>query len=205
MLVRLASEENVSQIAYLHKSGIPSGFMSSLPDKLLIKVYAQLIHSEVVFVAIENNEVIGFISCATNLGKFYKKFAMANFLSVTIMLFPRIFSLAFLKKLFETITIPFRKTQSSEVFFNIETDIHQIPELLSIVTDNKMQGKGVGKMLLESLILFLKNKEIKHLKVVAGNELISANNFYSKNGFQLYSTVEIHKGALSNLYVRTIL
>jgi len=72
------------------------------------------------------------------------------------------------------------------------------------VIDKNVQAKGYGKILLDELEKEFKSLGVAKYKVVAGERLEAANKFYQKNGFGLYKKTEIHKGDISNVYVKVL-
>jgi ribosomal protein S18 acetylase RimI-like enzyme len=200
MIIQRAKINDAISIASLHKKGIFYGFISSLPLILIIQLYKALINKEIVFVAKENDTIVGYISCSLNLKKFYKFFILKYGLVSFFYLFPKFFSVNFLKKFFETLSIPFKKNSNN----TLPDDLDLIPELLSIVTDEQYEKMGIGTSLLHTLEAELKKLGFSSLKVVAGTNLVSANNFYKKNEFSLLFQKEIHQGVFSNVYIKEI-
>lgn len=184
------------QIAELHKQGIPTGFISSLNTKVVKRLYETIIKNEICFVLKEDEKVVGFVSCAIDTGKLYKKFIKANFFSVLPFFVLKVFNISFLQKIFETLKAP-KKVKDNKP--NLE-----IPELLSIVIDTNQQAKGLGKKLLDALENELTKRKINKYKVVAGEILISANKFYLKYDFKLSHKIELHKGSISNVFTKTL-
>ncbi|MBN2893865.1 MAG: GNAT family N-acetyltransferase [Bacteroidales bacterium] len=194
-IVQKAEIKNAIDIALLHKKEIPTGFISSLNLKVVKKLYESIITNEIIFVLENESTIVGFVSCAKNTGILYKKFIKKNLFAVAPYFVLKVFSFSFIKKIFETLTAP-KKTK---------LDNEEIPELLSIVIDSNQQAKGLGKLLLDELENKLVEDKIKKYKVVAGDNLISANKFYNKYGFTLSAQTELHKGAISNIYTKILL
>ena len=198
MHIRKANLNDSTNIAYLHKSGIPTGFLSTLKIELLDILYKHIIKHDVVFVATENNEVVGFVSCSLNTKHLYKKFFISNIFNILPFVIGKIFSIKFIKNILETFVAPFKNK------ITISDSKNELPELLTIAVNSKTQAKGIGHLLLISLENELKNLNINKYKVIAGTNLISANKFYLKHGFELVCQIEIHKGYLSNLYLKRL-
>lgn len=192
-----AKLNDAKTIAELHKKEIALGFISSLNIKVIEKLYQTIIKEELVFVLKDEGIIIGFVSCAINTGKLYKKFILSNLFQLIPLFIGKIFSISFIKKIIETLKAPSKSKQSESE--------EELPELLSIVVDTEKQARGAGKLLLDELEKELYCKQIKKYKVVAGDNLISANKFYLKNDFVLNKKTEIHKGAVSNIYVKNLI
>ncbi len=196
MKINKAKVSDQKQIAELHKQGIPSGFISSLNIKVVQKLYKTIILNEIIFVVEANGKIVGFVSCAIQTGKLYKDFIKANSFSVLPYFILKVFSISFIRKTLETLKAP-KKTKKD----NREDEM---PELLSIVIDASQQAKGIGKILLDALEKELIKRNIPEYKVVAGDNLLSANKFYQKYGFELSHKIELHKGQISNVYSKNI-
>jgi len=189
-----AEISDATAIAMLHKTEIPTGFISSLNLKVVVKLYEDIISDEILYVLIKQQKVVGFVSCTLNTQKLYKRFIKRNLIALAPYFIIKVFSFSFYKKIFETLTAP-KKTKIEE---------KEIPELLSIVVDSKQQAKGLGKLLLDDLENKLQELKVEKYKVVAGDILISANKFYQKYGFVLATKTELHKGTVSNIYTKIL-
>ncbi len=196
MNVVSAQKSHVTRVAELHKIGIPTGFISSLPKGLIRRLYLTIQKQSVLLVLTENERVIGFISCAESTGRLYKQFFLRHVFSLVPVFFIRLFQKGFLKKSLETLKAP-KKTK-------LEDEIAHLPELLSIVIDPENQAGGLGFRLLEALENRLVALGYKEYKVVAGDRLVSANKFYQKHGFERVLQTEIHAGDVSNIYVKKL-
>lgn len=70
------------------------------------------------------------------------------------------------------------------ILFSINEDSSVI-ELIAV--DNKYQGQGIGKLLIQTLELFVMDKKIKKIRVGTQVNNVSAAQFYSKLGFTYVS------------------
>lgn len=71
--------------------------------------------------------------------------------------------------------------------------INQIPTgkkawIEDVVVDNKLRGKGIGKMLIEFAIEFARNKGISKIDLTSKPERVAANELYKKLGFKQKNT-----------------
>jgi len=197
-MLRKADKYDSKAVALLHKEGIPSGFLSSLKTDLLAKMYCIIIEDGSCFVYVQDDLVRGFITCSTDSKALYKKIVRKNVLSLIPLFFKKIFSLSFIKRSLESFLIPFKTGKGERKSEEI------MPELLSIVISKDIQAKGIGSELLAALENDLKAKNVKKYKVIAGDNLVSANKFYLKNGFAVKEKLELHKGQISNIYVKEL-
>ncbi len=194
MIIKKPDISDSLRIAELHINEIPTGFISSLNKQIVSKLYELIIKTEIVFVVEKDKKIIAFITCALDTGKLYKHFIINNLFKVLPYFFVRLFSLVFIRKIFETLLAPFKTKITDD----------EMPELLSIVVDHEHQSGGIGISLLETLEKELIEKNINRYKVIAGENLVSANKFYLKYGFKLSKKIEIHKGTCSNVYIKII-
>lgn len=190
-----AREEDSLQIAKLHKECIPTGFLSQQSLKFLNALYLFLITHEIVYVVKEEEKVIGFVAVSLNRDGLLKRFIKNNFGMLFKFIMKNLFSIDFIKKALETFTSP-KKTA-------VDEEDYEVPELLSIVINESYGGKGYGKSLLDCLEQELRSSKVKEYKVVAGS-MLKANKFYAKNGFTKIKEIELHKGVISYLYLKTL-
>ena len=197
-MYRKAEKYDAAAIADLHREGIPTGFLSSLSPKLLASMYGVIIDEGLSFVAEENGKVIGFVSGSADSKALYKQIVKRNVFRLIPLFAKKIFSYSFFKRSLESFLIPFKTGKGDRK--KKET----LPELLSIVISKDIQAKGIGSGLVKCLEEELRKRDIGSYKVLAGDNLVSANKFYLKNGFTLYEKLELHKGQVSNVYVKVL-
>ncbi len=189
-----AIEEDSLQIAQLHKEFIPTGFLSQQSLSFLNALYLFLIRYEIVYVIKDNEKVVGFIAGSLNIDGLFKRFSKSNLGMLLKFVLKNLFSIDFLRKASETFRAP-KKT----VVDNLD---YTVPELLSIVVDGSYAGKGYGKELLGCLEKKLLANNEKMYKVVVGS-MLEVNRFYTSNGFRKIKEIELHKGTISYLYMKT--
>lgn len=189
------TSEHISGIAYLHIHGIFEGFISSLGEKFVSSLYRGIIESEQAFgfVAVQDGQVLGFICCAESVGKVYKQVLKKHFFQLGVAFLPKIFCWRFWKNALETLCYP-AKAQGHD-------DLPSA-EVLSIVVDDKAQGLGVGRLLMEAAFEEFKKRNIPEIKVMVGDGL-RANEFYKKMGFASARQMLQH-GKPMNAYVRKL-
>jgi len=190
-----ATVDDAYDLALLHKTGIPTGFLSQQTPSFLSALYTYLIENEIVYVAKVNKKTIGFLACTLATDGLYKKFLKENIGLLILFLLKNIFSLKFIKKALETFLAPNKTAISNED--------EELPELLSIVVSENFKGQGVGNLLLKAFEDNISSKTIIRYKVLVGSKL-EANGFYVQNGFKLKKEVELHKGEISNIYVKIL-
>ncbi|MBS4014491.1 MAG: GNAT family N-acetyltransferase [Bacteroidetes bacterium] len=191
MKIRLAISNEVKQIAKIHCQEIKYGFLTQLGEKLLSKLYQSIILSPSSFIVVaeDNNQVIGFISGSTNINKFYKEFIKKYFLKTFFILLPKIFKPSAIKKIIETLCYPQKEKYLTS------------SELLTIAVKKESQNKDIAKLMLERFILEMEKRQIKQFKVIVGENLLNAINFYEKAGFIFHSFISVHKNKSSKIYI----
>lgn len=183
--------EHAPEVAQLHISGIPTGFISSLGINFVTFLYEAIAESPSAFgfVAEHENKVVGFIAFTTNVGQLYKSILRKHGLGFIFILIQKIFCLRTMRNAFETLLYPNR--------------LRKMPlpssELLSIVIVPGVRKKGLAKSLILSGFGECKKREIEQVKVLVGAANEPANQLYSKCGFQFVTQINNH-GIISNIY-----
>lgn len=198
MVLKAIADDSL-QLAILHHLTLNQGFLPKLGISFLRSLYNFLIAKELVLVYKENENVLGFVSCAFSSKGIMKRFLVSSPAGTLKVVVALIKKPALLKQLWET----FRAPSLSSSTKNQEVDVPET-ELLSIAVSNDTQKGGIGSGLLQTLEAELKKKGISRYKVIAGEKLIGANKFYLKNGFVLTTQITIHGNDVSNVYTKTI-
>lgn len=194
MIIRLAKKGEAEQIAQIHQQEIKTGFLSSLGQSFLKKLYQAIIESDNSFctVAEIDGQIIGFIAGSANVNHLYRYFLKKYSLGAFITLLPKIFNLRAIRKILESLLYPKKEKKLPKA------------ELLTIAIKNKYQGQGVAGLMFKKFVEEMKNREIKTFKVVVGEILPRAISFYEKMGFQFHSFISIHDKELSRIYTYKI-
>lgn len=197
-MIRPAQKTDSSALAKLHAETLTSSFLASLGKAFLIRLYRFIIQTEKVWVYIESEEILGFVSFSVNSAGMMKRFILHCPGCLFILLFKILTKPSNLKRFAETFRAPFKSTQA--------TDSMTLPsgELLSISVYPNCQASGIGSQLVKALEDWLKQNRIRTYKVIAGEELVGANKFYLKNGFVLAQQIRIHGNTVSNVYVKEL-
>ena len=186
-------------VALIHVKELKTGFLSSFGVTFLTNLYHLIIKNGIILVSMDEDRINGFISFSPNTKKLMVGFILSspiNFLKLSLQFFR---NPAFLRKSIETLSAPFKSSHRS----NSESDLPSA-ELLSIAVDSTIQKSGIGSQLLMALENEIKKMGIKEYKVIAGSTLVSANQFYLKNGFTCVKQIAIHGNELSNVYVKKL-
>lgn len=200
MIICTATLHQITSIAELHKQVLTLGFLSKLDLSILGRLY-QLIKKEgILLVAFtKDNTLAGFVSYSKDTKKLMRMFAWSSAAIYFSLLLTYMKHPSFVVRSLETLLAPFKHGSAKKGGKNIPDG-----ELLSIVVNPTVQNSGTGTALLHQLESELKKRKIFRYKVVAGEQLISANRFYQKNGFYLADRIKIHGKAMSNLYIKNL-
>ena len=190
MIFRLAQKKDARRIAEIHKQEIKKGFLCTLNNNLLTKIYSAIIDSRYSFcvVAEENQDVKGFIAGVINLNDFYFYFLKRYFFSAIILIFPEMLNLKNIKKILEIL------------FYSQKEESLPEAELLSMALTKDFQGKGIAGPMFDKFISEMKDKKISVFKVLVGNILSPAIKFYEKNGFKFVKETKVHEN-VSRIYI----
>lgn len=192
-----ANVEMAGKIAKMHKDNIQSGFLSSLGVVFLTMLYTFLIKHEIVIVKLDKGKVVGFAAISLNSRKMMRRFILINFFKVIYFFLYNYRKLKLLSKITETISVLFRPKSDT---FSIEN----MPELLSIVVDERYRGAGVSSALIKEVEIMLHKKNITKYSVIVGSNLIGAIKFYSKHNFKFNKFIKVHGQLKSHQYIKEI-
>ena len=191
--IRDLQAADARDVASLHITGISGGFISSLGIDFVTALYEAMAKSSHSFgyVVKEGDEIIGFSSFTTDLGKLYKSVLRKNFFRFFFLLAGKIFSVRTIKKIFETLFYPSRIKK--------EMDLPSA-EFLSMVIAEKGRGKGLATKFVKKGFRECAQRGHKEIKIMAAVQIVPINKLYSKLGFTIVSQIENH-GVVSNVYV----
>ena len=191
-MITSIQKQNANQLATLHISGIPTGFISSLGQGFVTALYEAISEDENSFglVSVEDDKILGFVAFSSNLGKLYKYIALKKAFKFGFVLAKRMLSLAVVKKVIDN------------VFYPHELRKMDLPdaELLSIVVSPEAQGKGLASELVNAGLEQCRKRAITKVKVLVASGNEPANKLYRGCGFGLAMVIDSH-GVKSNIYV----
>lgn len=190
--VRAMRPEDAAAAADLHRTGIHTGFLSSLGREFLRQLYRAAPFCPAGFALVweteEGGKVLGFIACAESTGGVYKQSLLRGGPFMAFPLLRHLLRPAVLKRILETLRYP------------AETGPELPPaEVLSIAVAPEARGCGVGKALMGAALAEFARRGIPRVKLAVGADNDVANAFYRRCGFQLVQTRE-HHGLPMNVY-----
>ena len=102
------SKFQYKKISLIHKQSIKEGFLASLNLLILIQLYRGFARSEYskLFIASDSEDnILGFIVLSFSTSKLCKEIIFKQFFKIVPLLLPKIISISFLRKIFETLFI----------------------------------------------------------------------------------------------------
>lgn len=215
MKIELAQKNDALQIAGLHKTEIKKGFLSSLKVSFLEKIYMAIIASNGSFcvVAKEGEEVIGFISGTADINKLYGYFLKKYFVHSFFILLPNFFSISSLRKMIETLWYPVRgqgtlgsnqKNKTSNGAYLVKEKNLPKAELLTMAVASQFHGRGIASKIFLEFALEMKKRNVASFKVLVGDQLFGAINFYEKHNFHFFKKTSVHGNVVSRIYTYDI-
>ncbi len=188
--IRVARVSDAPAIAHLHRTRISEGFLSSLGERFLTRLYRRIILSDGGYAAVAINhgsEVVGMSALAVNVAHLYKQFIVKDGLVAGFISAPRI--LRSLPRVWETLRYPSTAEGLPDA------------EVLSVAVSDDVAGRGVGRALLASTLRECELRGLQAVKVVAGTDNTAALALYRASGFVLVETMQVHAGTNSSVLV----
>jgi|GEM_PF-587846 len=110
MILRDATPADVARVATLHAERISDGFLSSLGEPFLCRLYKRMLHSQdchcVVMASTEQPQVVfGFAAAAESTSRFYRRFLVRDGVVAGVRAFPVL--VRSLPRMWETLKYPF--------------------------------------------------------------------------------------------------
>ncbi len=182
----------------MHRSELTQGFLSSLGDGALRVLFEHAASSRFSVLLVvkhtESREVVGFLLGTTDTGAFYKDFLRRYSLKALVVVGPKLFSLRRLLGVVETLLYPSRK------------EVQDLPaaELLDVAVAKSRQGTGLGRALFREFCTIFRERGLSAFKITTGESLPQAQRFYERLGAKKVSTLEVHKGQKTFVYIYDI-
>jgi ribosomal protein S18 acetylase RimI-like enzyme len=187
ILIKSATEEDIPQIATVHKEQFPTHFLGRYSKSLIEKFYRCFLREESIFLVCEHGgSIIGFVLGGTsnNLSKskniFLKEYK--NDYIVETILTPSVYLLAAsrIKPLFLSSFLR-KDNRKSEL-------VIEAVRLLSIAVDDNAKGKGIANMLVDAFESRIQSATNYGLSVNKSNS--RAIKFYRRTGFTIEKETE---------------
>ena len=183
-------------IASLHCNYINQSFLATLGIPFLALLYEAIDEDSesVLIVDRVDHSVVGFVTGTSGLGRIYKRILLKPF-RLIYSLKSCILSPSKIYKIMELLLI----TKVNDISSDLPKQ-----ELLSIAVNPNYQGGGHAERLFKALCSHFKEEGASSFSIVVGSNLDRAHAFYIKMGCIPVKEIEIHKGALSVVYVKDL-
>lgn len=188
--VRAARAGDAKKMGALHAARINEGFLASLGEGFLTRLYRRVAASPDAFAAVavdERGEVVGFVATALNVSTLYRRFIVRDGAVAAIASASKL--VRSWRRVLETLRYPSHASQLPA------------PEVLSVAVAASAAGRGVGRALLASAQRELERREVQAVKVVTGSHNTAAMALYRSAGFHEVETIEVHAGVQSTVLV----
>ena len=196
--LRLGDPGDARLVARWHVALIPDGFLSSLGERLLRRLYGRVVRSPGSFLVVAEGESapVGFVAGSVALGRLYRDFALRDGVPALAGTAPQL--VAHLPRALETLRHGRAQTGTEE------ESSGRCGELLAIAVDPAFQGRGVGRMLVDGFVHQLARRGVDRARVVVGAGNHAAIALYEQAGFRSEQTFELHRGTDSLLMTRLV-
>ena len=193
--IRIGDPLDASFAASLHANLIPEGFLSSLGEGLLRRLYRRVTRSPGSFLLVAEcgDEGAGFLAGTVALGRLYREFALRDGVAAAARAARRL--LVSWPQAIETLRHAGRGSAGGD---------RACGELLAIAVDPEHRRSGAGRMLVDGFVAQLARRDVRCAQVVVGADNIAAVALYEQAGFRPESTLELHRGTTSLLMTRTV-
>lgn len=184
-IIKTEATDHYEEVARLHSQNITEGFLSTLGNSFLAKLYRGISNSSAcgVFIAVENENVLGFIAYTCDVSNCYKKVLKNNLFTLGLAVMPSLVKPVIVKKIIETLCYPLRHRKKPVDKENNHEYPQSRAELLAMAVTNDARGKGIGKLLVHAIEKEMISSEISGYFVVTHAIDETSNKFYSKCGF----------------------
>jgi ribosomal protein S18 acetylase RimI-like enzyme len=189
--LRRAARSHAPAIARLHADLISEGFLVTLGEPFLERLYRRVVndHRSFAFVSVDDATApTGFIAVAEDTRRLYREFILRDGLFAAARAAPAIVRRP--RHVVETL-----RHGTSGAGERIGA------EILAVAVVPSARGEGIGAALVTAATDELRRRGISqaHVVTVASNE--AARRMYRKCGFEPRSTIEVHRGVAQDLLV----
>jgi GNAT superfamily N-acetyltransferase len=188
---RAATEADAPALARLHATRITEGFLPTLGDRFLTKLYRRITRfpGACAYVVEQDGTILAFAAGAMSVGRLYREFLLRDGISAGLAAAPKIIRSA--KHVWETLRYP-----------GTTADL-PAAEVLAVATSEQAAGRGYGGATVRAVTAELARRGAPAVKVTFGTENAAAMALYTGCAFAPAARVEVHDGTVSEVMVWT--
>lgn len=189
MIVRVGTPTDARAAAALHARCIPEGFLGTLGAPVLTRLYRRIATSPGSFLIVGESDgcVVGFAAGTEDVSSLFRSFLLRDGLMAASLAAPRI--CRSIPKVWETVR-----------HGRVEGDLPRA-ELLAVAVGAEVRRQGLGRSLVAATTREFRRRGIARAKVVVGAANQPALDLYGVCGFHTVTTIELHKGTISEVLV----
>jgi ribosomal protein S18 acetylase RimI-like enzyme len=198
--VRFGTSSDAPQVAALHTTAIKEGFLSSLGEPFLRRLYARIASSRRAFLLVARGErtgasspqadIAGFVAGSAGVGRLYREFAWRDGPAVALSSGARL--VRSMPRVIETLRYGASDGDPGDVR-DAET------ELLAIAVAYNARRSGIGAALVRSFMATAAASGSSSARVVVGATNRAGRSLYGSAGFTEVGRFELHAGSESIL------
>jgi len=172
------STVDLSAVARLHRRSITAGFLSTLGERFLARLYRAIASDScsAVLVADSGSGIEGFVAGTVDTSAMYRRVLGREWFWFGLALAPSALKPGNVKRMLETLR------------YGKRSDVGEQPgavtaELLAIAVAPQARARGVGRGLVDGLEAFFAGRGVKQYKVITAASDPASNGFYTACGF----------------------
>lgn len=192
-----ATEREVAAAAALHARQISGGFLATLGEGFLERLYRRASRSTGSFLLVARDDqgaVVGFLSGTEDVAALYRQFVLRDGLTAGFAAAPR------LAKRWRSAleTLNYSRAATS----HLDEEVSEVrAELLAMAVAADWKGRGVGRALVDGFTAEMGRRKVAAARVVVGDNLHAARRLYESAGFRPAGRIEVHRGEGSTVLV----
>jgi len=210
--VRFATGRDVPAVAALHSAAISEGFLSTLGDRFLTRLYSRIVESSHGFLLVVDGppradgltsldgstaSLAGFVAGSAEVGRLYREFLWRDGLSIALSSGVKL--MASLPRVVENLRYGAREHPIRVGSAPPAEPLGPENELLALAVDGAARGRGTGAALVEAFLASAAGMGSASARVVVGSENDAALALYAHAGFVESARLELHSGTESLL------
>lgn len=186
--------DHCSAVAQLHVEAIRTGLTAFLGRHFCEQLYLAMGDTPYSFVLVAvtpEGDVGGFICGATNVRCMYRHVLLHRWHHLLPPALVKLLNPAVAFRALRAVMLPWMVRRKS----SLQVDLPE-PALVSMAVSSRVQGGGVGSMLVEALFEHLRALGASACRVWTSEDNARAKAFYEKRGFVHVGDVEHHSGLI---------